>query len=353
MKMAPSLSGTLWDGMEKEAQEMMAVWPQIMRDVTERVKNIPDIGKWLEKVLQYNVLETPKLHSLTLFYAYKSIAPIEDQTEENIHLARILAWCTEVLIGYLILIDDIMDQSSIRRGKTCWYRHDDTTDLMAINDATMLESIGYYLLQKYFKGKECYNNIAESFQDSIFNGQIGQFFDMKKCNLDEFTMDRYVITVQNKSGQLAFLMPARAGIHYATTEKNGEMLKQTESILLEMGQFYQIQDDCLICFFDVLGKDFNDIAKGKFTWLIVKALERVTPEQRKILEECYGVSDPEKVKRVKQLYIELDLLNAYFKYEEEAYNAISARIQKIPWERLRGFFMGLLGKLYRRRVCYT
>jgi farnesyl diphosphate synthase len=62
------------------------------------------------------------------------------------------------------------------------------------------------------------------------------------------------------------------------------MFKQSETILEELGYSYQVQDDCLGCFFDVLRKDNTDIEEGKCTWLIVKALERVTPEQRKILE---------------------------------------------------------------------
>lgn len=35
---------------------------------------------------------------------------------------------------------------------------------------------------------------------------------------------------------------------------------------------------------EVIGKDSTDIKDGKCTWLIVMALQRVTPSQRKILE---------------------------------------------------------------------
>lgn len=64
------------------------------------------------------------------------------------------------------------------------------------------------------------------------------------------------------------------------------MIRQATSILLEIGCFFQIQDDYLTCFGDseVSGKDDTDIQEGKCTWFVVKALECVTPEQRKILE---------------------------------------------------------------------
>lgn len=64
------------------------------------------------------------------------------------------------------------------------------------------------------------------------------------------------------------------------------MFKQARSILIEIGRFFQIQDDYLSCFgnSNVCGKDDTDIQEGKCTWFVVVALQRVTPEQRKILE---------------------------------------------------------------------
>jgi len=62
------------------------------------------------------------------------------------------------------------------------------------------------------------------------------------------------------------------------------MFRQAKTILLEMGHLFQVQDDYLGCYSDVHGKDCTDIQEGKCTWLIVVALQRATPEQRKILE---------------------------------------------------------------------
>ncbi|XP_039314970.1 farnesyl pyrophosphate synthase-like [Solenopsis invicta] len=251
------------------------------------------------------------------------------------------------------MIDDVLDQAIFCRDKPCWYRHDGT-NLMAINDALLLQNSVYYLIEKHFKRKECNINLVETFLQATFDTQIGQFLDMsstsKKFNLDRFTMNRYNSIAYSKSSEIAFLMPVFLAMHYAGIEKVQEMFKQSETILLELGQFYQIQNDCLGCFFD-LRKDNTDIEEGKCTWLIVKALELVTPEQRKTLEECYGVLNPKKTKRVKQLYIDLNLQNAYFKHEKETYNAITALIEKIPCKNLH-FLIGLLEKLYGRQICF-
>ncbi|XP_029176035.1 farnesyl pyrophosphate synthase-like isoform X2 [Nylanderia fulva] len=339
-----------------EIRELMALWPDVVRDITEsKISEIPEISKWIAKVLQYNVPGGKKTRGMALIYAYKLLAPSDQLTEENIRLARILAWCLELVASFILVYDDIQDRSLIRRNQPCWYLHNDI-GLAAINDGLLMECVANSLIKKHFKGKEYYMDIVETFQEIILMTAMGQALDMfstnfgKKPNLDLYTMDRYNNIVKYKCSYYTYILPVTLAMHLAGV-RDPEKLRQTKTILLEMGHFYQVQDDYLGCYAksEVVGKTSTDIQEGKCTWLIVMALQRATSEQRKILEECYGSSDPEKVQRVVQIYNDLGLPNTYSMYEEETYNLLVTHIQQMSRGLPHDLFLILLNRMYRRQ----
>merc|ERR1711892_1451633 len=112
-----------------------------------------------------------------------------------------------------------------------------------------------------------------------------------------------------------------------------------KTILLEIGHYFQVTDDFLDCFGDpsVTGKVGTDIQDGKCSWIVVKALE--------------NASDNEKdVKKVKDLYDQLGLVEIYKSYESEFYTNIIEHIEKVcagnavPKE----IFTTFLNKVYKR-----
>ncbi|XP_015428715.1 PREDICTED: farnesyl pyrophosphate synthase [Dufourea novaeangliae] len=341
-----------------ETRELMALWPDIVRDLTDagRHLDMSDATKWLAKVLQYNVPTGKKIRALMVVRAYKSLVPEDQLTEENLRLVRILGWCTELLQSFFLVMDDVEDQSKDRRGQPCWHACDGV-GLTAINDSVLLQMSLFQLLKKHFKSKDCYGNLQEFFLDTIFKTSIGQCLDMlgmnlgKKPNLDVFTMDRYNAIVKYKTAYYSFVLPVTAAMYFAGI-KDPEMYRQAKTILLEMGHYYQVQDDYLDCYGNskVTGKTTKlDIVDGKCSWLVVVALQRVTDKQRKILDECYGVDDEEKVNRVVELYNELGLPNTYSIYEDETYNLLHTHIQQISRGLPHEIFLKIL-ELYYRRV---
>lgn len=186
--------------------------------------------------------------------------------------------------------DDIMDGSETRRGLKCWYKMPDVS-LGAINDAMMIENGIYHLLRKYFSDKEYYRDLVDLFHDITFITTLGQFQDIKttSLNLDQFTMERYKSIVANKTSYYSFYLPVAAAMHMSGY-KDPEVFRQAKTILLEIGNFFQVQDDFIDCFGDpsITGKIGTDIQDGKCSWLAVVALQRCNSEQKEIMRECYG-----------------------------------------------------------------
>lgn len=81
--------------------------------------------------------------------------------------------------------------------------------------------------------------------------------------------------------------------------------------------------------------------------MIVQALDRATPEQRKVIEENYGKWDDGKVAKIKAIYNEMGLKSVFEKYEEDSYAEIQEELKKIndiPQE----VFTLFLDKIYKR-----
>lgn len=270
----------------------MGVWPDIVRDLTEYAKKYETqtAPKWFAKSLQYNVPNGKKNRGLALVLAFKMLAKNGEVTEENLRLAQTLGWCVEMLQSVFIMADDIMDGSETRRGHDCWYKLEDV-GLGAINDSMMIENGIYFLLKKYFGDKEYYNEIVDLFHEVTFITTIGQLQDINTAgsDVDTFKMEKYKTIVANKTAYYSFYLPVALAMHMAGF-KDPEMFRQTKTILLEVGNFFQAQDDFIDCFGDpaVTGKIGTDIQDGKCSWLAVVAMQRATSEQKLIMKECYG-----------------------------------------------------------------
>ena len=116
-----------------------------------------------------------------------------------------------------------------------------------------------------------------------------------------------------------------------------------------LGEYFQVQDDYLDCYGDpaVIGKIGTDIQDSKCSWLVVQALKMSSPEQRQIIEENYGKDDPACIARVKSVFGELALQEAFAAYEAHMYAEITAAIEDVV-EMPKEIFSSLLAKIYKR-----
>ena len=291
-------------------------------------------------------LSVPDSASLLL---EKPLAPSE------YHLTATLGWLTELLQAFFLVSDDIMDSSITRRGQPCWYKQP-TVGMIAINDAFMLESSIYILLKKHFKSHPSYVDFLELFHTVTFQTELGQLCDLitapeDHVDLSKFSIQKHSFIVIYKTAYYSFYLPVALALHYLeiATPQNLQICKD---ILIPLGEYFQIQDDYLDCFGspETIGKIGTDIQDNKCSWLINQALQRASPEQRKVLDECYGRKDARMEGEVKRVYKELELERVYLEYEQKAVGEIRGMIEKVDeGEGLkRSVFEGFLAKIYKR-----
>lgn len=335
-----------------ESRDFMAVFPDLVRDITTVTKNYNcnDAAKWFAQVLQYNVPRGKKNRGILTVLTYKNLVPAQDLTPENIKLAQYLGWCVEMLQSFFIISDDVMDNSTTRRGQPCWHKVENV-GMTAINDALMIENAMYAILKMHFSHLDCYVALMELFHEITYITTCGQSLDQLNSNrcVSEFTMENYKAIVENKTAYYTFYLPFAIALHLAGY-KDAEAFRQSKTILLEMGNFFQVQDDFLDCFGnpEVTGKIGTDIQDNKCSWLAVVAMQRANVEQKQIMIDCYGKEDPAKVERVKELYKELGLPSTYAIFEEESYNMIKTHIQQTSRGVPHQTFLQILNKIYQR-----
>ncbi|NWI45257.1 FPPS synthase, partial [Picathartes gymnocephalus] len=252
--------------------------------------------------------------------------------------------------------------------------------LDAINDAFLLESSVYRLLRRYCGQQPYYLHLLELFLQTGYQTELGQTLDLitapvSQVDLSRFSEQRYKAIVKYKTAFYSFYLPVATAMYMAGINGKEEH-ENAKAILLEMGEFFQIQvgggstplgavrcwlwhsgvpivtqDDYLDCYGDpaLTGKVGTDIQDNKCSWLVVECLRRVTPEQRQILEENYGCKEPEKVAKVKELYNALGMEAAFREYEESSYRRLQELIGKHAQSLPRDIFLDLAQKIYKRQ----
>uniref|UniRef100_W8B5K5 Farnesyl pyrophosphate synthase n=2 Tax=Ceratitis capitata TaxID=7213 RepID=W8B5K5_CERCA len=323
-----------WKVSQEDVRNYTNLYPEVIHELTEAAKQYKskEAAEWYKKALEYTMSVGSTRNGLMVVSVYKDSVKDVQLTEENLRLAYLLGWCLELLHVTILLTDDMVDNSHKRRGQPCWFRVDGV-GLNAINDAFMAENGVFVLLKKHFRHLDCYMDLVELFHENCFNSMCGQNMDMifETKHVSTFNMESYDSLVLIKTSCHLFYLPIHLGLRLAGVEDK-QVYDECAAITFDMGHYSQVKNDFLDCFGNpaVLGKVGIDIQTNKYSWLAVKCMQLADPQQKAIMEECYGKNDPQKVARVKKLYEELNLPSIYNKYEEEMVRKIKKHIQQAP-----------------------
>lgn len=163
-------------------------------------------------------------------------------------------------------------------------------------------------------------------------------------------MERYNTIVQYKTSYYTFYLPVLVALIMARKDSDKKGLLAVEQVALDIGHYFQVQDDFLDCFGDekVTGKVGTDIQDNKCSWLCVKALEKCSAEELQIMQDNYGKMDADCVRKVKRLYHDLGLEREFDEFENEMVMKLMEKLEKLPEHIPADLFVNLLSKLHKR-----
>ena len=292
---------------------------------------VPDQVTYFKEMLRVNVTTGKMLRGNAVL---QSLLCIRREPETQLLLtAHAVGWAFEVMQAALLMADDIMDGSVTRRGKPCWYKLPEI-GMMAVNDVISLQTAVYELLTRFAKWHPEYQTLVDLLTACFRLTVMGQSLDAmtspregRRPDLALMTEARYATIAKYKTSYYTFSHPIRAGLYLARVTEE-RVHREAEEILIQIGTFFQQQDDFLDCFGDpeVTGKIGRDIEDGKLCWPLLTALSSADATQVALLQRDYGCEDAAAVARVKQLYADLGVREAYAGFEEREFLRLSGLI---------------------------
>jgi octaprenyl-diphosphate synthase len=202
-----------------------------------------------------------------------------------------LAAVVEFIHTATLLHDDVVDESTLRRGRA-------TANESFGNPASVL--VGDFLYSRAFQmmldaGQMRIMEILADATNVIAEGEVLQLMNMHDASLDEAA---YLRVIRSKTAKL-FEASARLGAVLA--HASPEVEEACANYGQALGTAFQVIDDVLDYDGDAgeMGKNLgDDLREGKATLPLIAAMERGTPEQRSLIRhaiETGGVAELDRI----------------------------------------------------------
>ncbi len=207
----------------------------------------------------------------------------------------------EIFHNFTLAHDDIMDNSSIRRGKkTINAKWDDNTGILS-GDVMLI--ISYEILNQYEDSK--YILFSKKLTEISRLVCEGQQADMDFSSKNDITENEYFEMIRNKTAVLIACSFMFGGIAAETNTSNTDLLYK---IGLNLGIAFQLEDDLLDSFGDQekFGKRIGgDILEKKKTLLYLFTHSKLESEKKLEFENIFNsneIEESQKINSIKSFY---------------------------------------------------
>ena len=226
----------------------------------------------------------------------------------NRSLCLTTAAALEIFQSWVLIHDDIEDDSELRRGQLVLHRKYGVPMAINAGDALHVKMWEILLENKMLLGESKTLRVLEEFCKMVNETTEGQhlelsWVDKKKWDL---TAEDYFFMCGKKTSWYTTITPLRLGAIIA--DANNHRLERMIPLGYKLGLAFQIRDDVLnLTAEERYGKEFaGDIYESKRTLILIEALRRCSVEER---EKAKKILDkPRSLKKAEEAEWILDLI---------------------------------------------
>ena len=260
----------------------------------------------------------------------------DNRNKEEVHA---VAAALELLHVATLFHDDVIDESSVRRGQETISAK--LGNRVAIYAGDYLLTVCYQLLSSY--SKDLVNiQIPTRGMMQVIQGELSQMEERYRLDV---TVQDYLKRIEGKTAQL-FMLSCMMGERFSLLKEEARARQIGHAI----GMSFQILDDILDYEIDAhqFGKPvLEDVAQGVYTLPLIMAFPKKEKELRSLLEKKESISDGER-KKVQQLVLKSGGVDSAKVLAKKYTDRALQQIERLPEKNVKSMLYDITSCLLQR-----
>lgn len=273
------------------------VLEQYFNNTRNQYINFPEyIQDFVDHTAEFTLRGGKRVRPALLYYGYQLFS--NQDLDEVVKISIFI----ELLHSFLLIHDDIMDRSDLRRGLPTVHKiyegisrkegfNDDTHlgNTMAILSGDFASQLAYGIIAESNFPEDKKNKLIKLVSEEISSVIFGQIGDCLLPYKKNFTREDVEYVHLYKTATYTFRLPLLAGAILAGAEE--QYFSVLENYAIPCGIAFQIRDDILGVFGvdkDTGKSSISDIEEGKKTLLVHHAYQYASEEDKAKLDTCIG-----------------------------------------------------------------
>jgi len=328
---------------------LRTIQPLILRALTISMPRI-EAGRCqqrINKIIDHTVMGGKFMRSALCLDTYSALNL--SASNKDLQMAAKMAVVIELMQAFFLTLDDMMDESVLRRGRPCWHTLP-SIGLNAINDGLVLDCALDLVISETMSGHPNCSAMKDLVQMTKRKTVMGQMLDCTTCGIADLNWTRYVSIVEHKTSQYTFVLPIRMAL---LLSDHWCHLNQVDRMANRLGYFFQAQDDYLDCFGanDEMGKLGTDIKDGKCTWITCALSEKLSVNSSDMVqfEANFGRKVDDNVKNVQSLLVKYQIAQSFQQFQSEYSRSLLSDLEQFPIVPLRPVLISTVRAMMNRR----